>query len=818
MTEDNLFGKPPIDRDIVKEVEKSFLEYSMSVIVSRALPDIRDGLKPVHRRILYALYEQGMTHEKPHRKSANIVGEVMGKYHPHGDQAIYQTIVKLAQSFAIRYPLIDGHGNFGSIDGDAAAAMRYTESRMSRIAGELIKDIDKDTVDWRANYDDSRQEPQVLPSRIPNLLINGSTGIAVGMATNIPPHNLSEVVDGIKMYIDNPEVSIDELMEFIPGPDFPTAGIMASRGIRKAYETGRGSIKIRARYEIEEKKNGKSAIIVNEIPYQVNKARLVEKIAELVRDKKIEGVTDLRDESDRKGIRIVIEVRKDENLNVLLNKLFKQTQMEESFGINIVGLVNGQPRTLSLKDLIHYYVEHRQEVITRRTAYELKLAQNRKHILEGLKIALDNLDEIVKLIRNSKDREGARSALMSNFGLSELQANAILDMRLGQLTGLERNKIEDEYREILLKIADYEDILANPGRVLRIIKEDLDDIKSKYGDKRRTEITLEENEYAEEDFIDDHDVVITLSNRGYVKRQPLDTYRAQRRGGRGISSLTTRAEDFANDILVTSVMSHLLFFTNQGRVFSIRAYHIPESSRQAKGLPVINFLELRPEEKVSTIVATRQFNNEQHLLMVTQHGIIKKVALSAFVNIRRTGLIAVNLHDDDELVGVVRVKPDDQVMIASSRGISITFDEAQVRAMGRTAAGVKAIRLAKGDYVVGIDKHREGADVLLVTENGYGKRTSLEEFKVQHRGGKGLKAIEINKKNGKLVAFQVVSPEEEMVILTGEGNIIRLEVADISQQKRYSRGVMLMRLPDEDRIVGVARFKLENEQEEEQTR
>ncbi len=813
MGQDNLFEKiNVIERDIKKEVEKSFLEYSMSVIMSRALPDIRDGLKPVHRRILYALHEQGMTHDKPHRKSANIVGEVMGKYHPHGDQAIYQTIVKMAQDFAMRYPLIDGHGNFGSIDGDSAAAMRYTESRMSKLAGEMIKDIDKDTIDWKPNYDDSRQEPQVLPSRIPNLLINGSAGIAVGMATNIPPHNLNEVVDGIKMYIDNPEVSIDELMECIPGPDFPTAGIMASRGVRKAYQTGRGSIKIRARYEIEEKKNGKSVIIVTEIPYQVNKARLVEKIAELVRDKRIEGITDLRDESDRKGIRIVIEVRKDENLNVLLNKLFKHTQMEESFGINIVGLVNGQPRTLSLKDMIHHYVEHRQEVITRRTIYELKLAQNRKHILEGLKIALDNLDEIVKIIRNSKDRENARAALMNSFGLSELQANAILDMRLGQLTGLERNKIEDEYREILLKIADFEDILARPERVLEIIKEDLDDIKNKYGDKRRTEITLEENEYAEEDFIDEHDVVITLSNRGYVKRQPLDTYRAQRRGGRGISSLTTRAEDFATDILVTSVMSQLLFFTNQGRVFSIRAYHIPESSRQAKGMPLINFLELRPDEKVSTIVATRQF--EQHLLMVTRQGIIKKVALSAFENIRRTGLIAVNLHDDDELVGVVRVKPGHQVMIASSRGISITFDEAQVRAMGRTAAGVKAIRLVKGDYVVGIDKHREGADVLLVTENGYGKRTSLEEFKVQNRGGKGLKAIEINKKNGKLVAFQVVSPEEEMVILTGEGNIIRLEVDDISQQKRYSRGVMLMRLPDEDRIVGVARFKIENEKEE----
>jgi len=812
LAQDSLFEKV-IPIDIEKEVKKSFLEYSMSVIVSRALPDVRDGLKPVHRRILYALHEQGMTHDKPHKKSANIVGEVMGKYHPHGDAAIYQTMVKLAQEFAMRYPLVDGHGNFGSIDGDAAAAMRYTESRMSRIAAELLKDIDKDTVDWRPNYDESREEPQVLPARIPNLLLNGSAGIAVGMATNIPPHNLREIVKGIKEYIDNPDITIEELMQSIPGPDFPTGGILEARGIRQAYETGRGTIRTRARYEIEEKKGGKFSIVVTEIPYQVNKARLVEKIAELVRDKKVEGIVDLRDESDRKGIRIVIELRKDVNVNVILNKLFRHTQMEDSFGIIMLSLVNGEPRILNLKEMIQYYVEHRQEVINRRTTYELNLAKNRKHILEGLKIALDNLDEIINLIRNSRDRENARGELQSRFNLSEIQANAILDMRLVQLTGLERSKVENEYEEVLLRIADYEDILARPERVLSMIKEDLDDIEKRYGDNRRTEISQEESSYEEEDFIDDHEVVITLSNRGYVKRQPLDTYRSQKRGGKGVSATTIRAEDFAHDVLVTSALATLLFFTNQGRVFTTRAFQIPESSRQAKGMPLVNFLELRPGEKVTTIVGAREFNREHHLLMVTKKGIIKKTALKAFQNVRKSGLIAVNLREDDELVGVIRVKTGSKVMIANSRGISIMFDEKQVRSMGRTAAGVKAINLSKDDYVVGLDRYREGADVLLVTEKGYGKRTALSEFKLQNRGGKGLKAIEITRRNGKLVAFQIVSKEDELVILTSEGNIIRLEVEDISQQKRYSRGVLLMRLPEEDRIVGVARFKIEKEED-----
>ncbi|HPF20271.1 MAG TPA: DNA gyrase subunit A [Syntrophomonas sp.] len=810
MGQENLFNKI-IPIDIEKEVRKSFLEYSMSVIVSRALPDVRDGLKPVHRRILYALYDQGMTHDKPHKKSATIVGEVMGKYHPHGDAAIYQTMVKLAQDFSMRYPLVDGHGNFGSIDGDSAAAMRYTESRMSKIANEMVKDLDKETVDWRPNYDDTRKEPGVLPARIPNLLINGTSGIAVGMATNMPPHNLSEVVDALNLYIENPDVTLDELMKVLPGPDFPTSGIMSAAGIRQAYESGRGSIKVRARYEIEERKGGKTAIIITEIPYQVNKARLVERIAELVRDKRIDGIVDLRDESARVGMRIVIEVRRDVNVNVLINKLFKHTQMEDSFGINNLALVNGEPKTLSLKDMLKYYIEHRQDVITRRTIHDLKLAQARLHIVEGLQIAIDNIDEIMNLIRSSKDRETARNKLMESFALSDIQANAILDMRFAQLTGLERAKLEDEHQELLARIADFEDILANPARVLAIIKEDLDDIKAKYGDKRRTEITYDNVEYDEEDFIEDHEVVITLSNRGYIKRQPLDTYKAQKRGGKGISS-NIRAEDFALDILVTGVLNNILFFTNQGRVFSTKAYRIQEASRQAKGQALVNIMDLRPDEKVSTLVAVKIFDDHRHLMMVTRRGIVKKVPLNAFSNIRKTGLIAINLGEGDELVGVLRVDGDDQVMLVTNYGQSISFDEKQVRPMGRQAAGVKGINLGKNDFVVGVDKYRTNGEAVLVTLNGYGKRTRLEEFNLQHRGGKGLKAIEIGKKNGPVVGFKVVKEDEEIIILTSEGHIIRLETEDISIQKRYSRGVVLMRIAQDDSIAAVARFKSEKEE------
>jgi DNA gyrase subunit A len=812
LPEDSLFNNVTVV-DIEKEVKKSFLEYSMSVIVSRAIPDIRDGLKPVHRRILYALYDQGITHDKPHKKSANIVGEVMGKYHPHGDAAIYETMVKLAQDFSMRYPLIDGHGNFGSIDGDSAAAMRYTESRMARIAGEMLQDIEKKTVDWRPNYDDTREEPGVLPARIPNLLINGSAGIAVGMATNIPPHNLGEVVEGLELMLDDPDVSLEQLMTKIPGPDLPTAGIiMGTEGIKQAYATGRGSFKTRARYSIEERKGGKSAIIVTEIPYQVNKARLVEKIADLTRDKKIDGIVDLRDESDRHGIRIVIEVRRDVNVNVIVNKLFRHTQMEESFGIIMLALVNGQPRVLGLKEMMQNYIGHRQDVITRRTIFDLKVARDRLHIVEGLLKALDHLDQVIDLIRSSKDREEARQGLISQFQLSEIQANAILDMRLAQLTGLERSKLEDEHGELLDRIADYEDILARPERIRAIIKQDLEDIKRRYADPRRTEISVDLSDYNIEDLIDDQEVMITLSNRGYIKRQPLDTYKAQKRGGKGISSTATRAEDAVSSVIVTSILSTILFFTNQGRVFSSKAYRLPESSRQAKGMPLINFLEIRPEERVTTMVAARYLDPKRYLVMVTEEGIIKKVPLSAFENIRRSGLIAVNLREDDELIGVKRVEKGDRLMVVTANGLCIMFDEAQVRAMGRTATGVKAIRLSSGDRVIGMDKYREEADALLVTEKGYGKRTPTIEFREQNRGGKGLKAIDITNKNGALVAFQIVGEDEELVLLTGEGQIIRLEVDDISRQKRYSRGVLLMRLPDDDRIVSMARFRVEKEE------
>lgn len=814
MAEGNLFDKT-IAIDIEKEVRKSFLEYSMSVIVSRAIPDVRDGLKPVHRRILYAFHDQGMTHDKPHKKSAFVVGEVMSKYHPHGDSAIYESMVKMAQNFSMRYPLVDGHGNFGNIDGDSAAAMRYTESRMAKLASELLKDIDKDTVNWRPNYDDSREEPDVLPARIPNLLINGSAGIAVGMATNIPPHNLTEVIAGLNSLIDNPDISIDELCEIIKGPDFPTAGIiMGTSGIRQAYHTGRGSIRIRSKYEIEERKNGRNAIIITEIPYQVNKSRLVEKIAELVRDKKVEGIVDLRDESNRNGIRIVIEVRRDVNINVLINKLFKHSQLEGSFGFNMLALVNGQPKLLNLKEMLQHYLEHRQDVITRRTKYELKIALDRLHIVEGLRRAIDHLDEIISIIRGSKDREMARTSLIERFDFSIIQANAILDMRLAQLTNLERNKLEEEFAQLLDKIADFEDILARPERVLMLIKEDLEDIKKNYGDERRTEISLDDGEFNIEDFIDDHEVVITLSNKGYIKRQPLDTYRAQRRGGRGISATSIRTEDFVTNILVTSVLADILYFTNQGRVFSNRAFNIVEASRQAKGLPLINILELRPEEKVTTIIAARDYN-KRNLIMVTRKGIIKKVALSEFANIRRNGLIAVNLLEDDELVEVIGVKKNDVIMLVSTKGYSISFTEDQVRRMGRTATGVIGISLAEDDYVIGMDKYRENADVLLVTENGYGKRVSLEEFKTQNRAGKGLKSIELTKKNGRLVGFKIVAIDDEIVILTNEGHIIRLLAEDVSEQKRYARGVLLMRIDDNDKIAAIASFKVEEENEEE---
>jgi len=784
----------------------------MSVIVSRALPDVRDGLKPVHRRILYALYEQGMTPDKPHRKSANLVGEVLGKYHPHGDSAVYDAMVRMAQDFSIRYPLVDGHGNFGSIDGDSPAAMRYTEVRMTPLALEMLADIDKETVPFKPNYDDSREEPEVLPSRVPNLLINGSAGIAVGMATNIPPHNLGEIVDGLIMLLESPDITVHELMQAILAPDFPTGAIICgTRGIREAYSTGRGSIKVRSRSQIEELKNGKCQIVVTEIPYLVNKAKLVEKIAELVREKKIEGITDLRDESDRNGIRIVIEVRKDVSPQIVLNQLYKHTQMQESFGVTMLALVDSVPRILNLKEMLSLYLDHRRDIITRRTRYELEVARRRLHIVEGLRIALNHLDEVVNLIRNAANDREAREGLMREFGLSEEQANAILDMRLRRLTGLEREKLEDEFLDLLERIHDLEDILARPERVAALIKEDLLEVKSKYADARRTEI--EENESSEEieDLIQEEKIVVNLTNRGYIKRQPLSIYRSQRRGGRGLIGTTTRVEDFATEIFVTSNLATILFFTNKGKVYSLKAYHIPEASRQAKGTPAINFLALDPQEKVTTIIAVNDFKEVQDLLMVTRNGIVKKVEISAFENIRKSGIIAINLKEDDELVGVKKTQEGDKIILVASNGMAIVFDEADVRSMGRSAVGVKGISLAYGERVVDVDKYQEGSDLVLATEKGYGKRSSLSLFKVQKRGGKGLKTINLSEKTGALIGAKVVAPDEELMMLTGNGIVIRLNINDISRQGRYSRGVVLMKLDEGDRIVSIARFKSEEE-------
>ncbi len=807
---DSKFKVIPID--IEHEVKKSFLDYSMSVIVSRALPDVRDGLKPVHRRILYSLYEQGMTPDKPHRKSANLVGEVLGKYHPHGDIAVYDAMVRMAQDFSMRYLLVNGHGNFGSIDGDAPAAMRYTEARMTPLAVEMLTDINKETVDFRPTYDDSREEPTVLPARIPNLLINGSTGIAVGMATNIPPQNLGEVVDGLIMLIDNPEATTDELMQVIKGPDFPTGGIiMGTSGIRSAYRTGRGRITVRARCNIEERKGGRSRIIVTEIPYMVNKARLVERIADLVKDKRVEGITDLRDESDRRGLRIVIDLKRDTSAPVTLNKLYRYTQLQDTFGVIMLALVNGTPRVLSLKQVLEEYLKHRRDVIRRRTGYELRVAEDRLHIVEGLRIAIDNLDEVVQIIRNSADVKTARENLMTRFGLSERQAEAIVEMRLRQLTGLEREKLDQEHHELVLRIEDLKDILARPERVREIIKTDLEEVKNKYADERRTEIRDEHASLDEEDLIQEESIVVTLSNRGYIKRQPLSTYRSQKRGGKGITGTTTREEDFATEIFVTNTLSTLLFFTNQGRVYSRKAYHIPEASRTARGTPAVNILELNPQEKVTTVISVDKDDARRHLMMATHKGRVKKVAIDRFENIRRTGIIAIRLVPGDELVGVKKIEPDDRIILTTARGFTIIFNEKDARAMGREAMGVKGISLELDDVVVGVNKYKADADLLLVTENGYGKRTKLTEFRIQKRGGKGLKTIHISKKNGLVVGAKVVFPGEELMILTVEGQVMRVKVKDVSRQKRYSRGVMVMKCEEKDCVASIARFKEEDD-------
>lgn len=792
--------------DINEEMKHSYLDYAMSVIVARALPDVRDGLKPVHRRILYAMHSLGLSSDKPHRKSAYIVGEVLAKYHPHGDTSVYDALVRLAQDFACRYPLVDGHGNFGSVDGDSAAAMRYTEARMAKITAEMLVDIEKETVDFIPNYDDKNEEPTVLPARIPNLLINGSAGIAVGMATNIPPHNLAEVIDGVIMLIDKPDSEVQEIMTVIKGPDFPTGGkIMGREGIRNAYRTGRGTVKVRAQTMIEKTNSGRNCIIVNEIPYQVNKARLIEKIAELVKDKKIEGISDLRDESDRRGMRIMIELKRDANPQVILNQLYKHTQMQESFGVNMLALVGGQPRVLNLKQILFYYLEHQKDVIVRRTRFELRKAEERAHIVEGLRIAIAYLDEVIKIIRSSQTTDLAKKALCEKFGLTERQAEAIVEMRLKQLTGLEREKLEQEYKELVSRIAYLRSILESEKKVLDIIKKELLVIKKKFADPRRSFISDEEVALGTEDLIPEEDVVITITNQGYIKRIPLDTYRNQRRGGRGVMAMGTKTEDFVRHLFVTTTHHFFLFFTNQGKVFRLKVHEIPEAGRQAKGTAIVNLLYIGGDEKITAVIPVKEFDSEQYLFMATRHGLVKKTSLDQYDTSRRDGIIAISLNDEDQLVDVKLTSGEEQIVLATKRGQAIRFPEEQVRPMGRNTRGVRGIGLATNDEVVGMETVRPDAYLLTVTANGFGKRTLLTEYRAQTRGGKGVINIKVNKRNGLVVAVQVVKNDEEIMMVSAEGIAIRFSAEDISKIGRATQGVTLMKLDQGDTVVAVAR-------------
>lgn len=798
--------------DLKDEMKRSYMLYSMSVIVGRALPDVRDGLKPIHRRILYAMNEIGLTSDKPHRKSATIVGEVMGKYHPHGDAAIYDALVRMAQDFSQRYPLIDGHGNFGSVDGDPPAAMRYTEARMARISQKLLADIDKDTVDFQPNFDESLKEPVVLPCRFPNLLVNGSSGIAVGMATNIPPHNLREVIDGVIMLIDNPDAKVEDLMTVIKGPDFPTAGIIVGKeGIRSAYTTGRGSIRIRAAAQIESLSGGRNRIIVSEIPYQVNKSRLIEHIAELVRDKKIDGITDLRDESDREGIRIVIDVRRDANPNVILNQLYRHTQMQTTFGVIMLVIVNGEPKLLDLKSVISHYIEYQKEIVVRRTRFDLNKAEERAHILEGLKIALDNLDAVINLIRSSPTPDIAREGLMKNFNLTEKQAQAILDMRLQRLTGLERRKIEDELKDIMELIKELKGILADEQKVLQIIKEELLEIKETFGDDRRTRITAGSSDFDVEDLIAEEDIAVTLTHQGYIKRMPLNTYKSQRRGGRGITATNPKEEDFVEHLFIATTLNYILFFTDKGRVYSLKAYEIPEASRQARGTAIVNLIPLMPDETIRAVIPIRTFAPDKYLLMATRRGIVKKTALEEFDTKRKTGLLAIRLDPDDDLVSVKRTTGNQEIIIVTAQGLALRFSEEDVRPMGRSARGVIGIRLGDGDTVIGMDVVREDRDLLVVTENGYGKRTPLNQYRTYaSRGGRGVKAITLTDKTGLAVAIKVLEGDDELMCISAEGVVIRMDAADISQQGRGAQGVRVMRLDPEDKVVSIAQIVTKN--------
>lgn len=805
------------ERNISKEMRESFLDYAMSVIVSRALPDVRDGLKPVHRRILYGLNEQGMTPDKPYKKSARIVGDVMGKYHPHGDSSIYEAMVRMAQDFSYRYPLVDGQGNFGSMDGDGAAAMRYTEARMTKLALELLRDINKDTIDFIDNYDGNEREPSVLPSRFPNLLVNGASGIAVGMATNIPPHNMREVINGVLSLSHNPDITISELMEDIQGPDFPTAGlILGKSGIRRAYETGRGSVIMRAKAEIESRGGGRDRIVVTEIPFQVNKARMIEKIAELVRDKKIDGITDLRDETSlRTGVRVVIDVRKDANASVILNNLYKQTPLQTSFGVNMIALVNGRPQLINLKQALYHYLEHQKEVVRRRTEYNLRKAKDRAHILEGLRIALDHIDEIITIIRESETDKVAMESLQSRFALSERQAQAILDMRLRRLTGLERDKIEQEYNDLIAYIAELEAILADEEKLLELVREELTEIKEKFGDDRRTEIQLGGiDQLEDEDLIPEEQIVITLSHNNYIKRLPASTYRAQNRGGRGVQGMNTLDDDFVSQLVTTSTHDHVLFFTNKGRVYKLKGYEVPELSRQSKGIPIVNAIELDQDEVISTMIAVKDLDSEEDFLVfVTKKGLIKRSALSNFNRINRNGKIAIKFRDDDELIAVRLTDGEKHILIGTAQASLIRFKETDVRAMSRIAAGVKGIRLRDGDEVIGLDVADDDNqdEILVVTEKGYGKRTSIEDYRLSNRGGMGVKTAKLTERNGRLVCITTVEGDEDLMVVTNQGVIIRMEVSNISVNGRMAQGVRLIRLDDEQYVSTVAKVKKEPE-------
>lgn len=805
------------DVNLTSEMKESFIDYAMSVIVARALPDVRDGLKPVHRRILYGMNELGVTPDKPHKKSARIVGDVMGKYHPHGDSAIYESMVRMAQPFSYRAMLVDGHGNFGSVDGDGAAAMRYTEARMSKIALEMLRDINKNTVDFQGNYDDSEQEPVVLPARFPNLLVNGTTGIAVGMATNIPPHNLSEVIDATSLLMDNPDVTTNELMEVLPGPDFPTGGlVMGKSGIRRAYETGKGSITVRAKVELTEMPNGKERILVTELPYMVNKAKLIERISELHRDKRIEGITDLRDESSREGMRIVIDVRRDVSASVVLNNLYKMTALQTSFGFNMLAIEKGVPKILSLKRILENYVEHQKEVITRRTIFDKNKAEARAHILEGLRIALDHIDEIIAIIRGSQSDDEAKATLIERFEFSDRQAQAILDMRLRRLTGLERDKIENEYQELLKFIADLEDILARPERVIEIIKTELNDVRTKFGDARRTELLVGEVlSLEDEDLIEEEEVVITLTNNGYIKRMANSEFRAQRRGGRGVQGMGVHDDDFVKNLVSCSTHDTLLFFTNTGKVYRAKGYEIPEYGRTAKGIPVINLLGIDSAEKIQAIISVEgKAEAGKYLFFTTLKGTVKRTAVTAFSNIRSNGLIAISLKEDDELVNVVTTNGNQKMIIGTHAGYSVTFDENTVRDMGRTASGVRGIRLRENDYVVGAAILDENKEVLVITENGYGKRTKASEYPVKGRGGKGIKTANITEKNGPLAGLTTVNGDEDILLITNKGVIIRFNVDSVSQTGRATLGVRLMRMEDGAKVVTMAVVEPEKVEEE----